>query len=95
MGLCYTLQVKYVLTPHMLTSHNKLIIHRNGKGSFTTLSSSRHLPCTAIEGSVKIPDLHDKPTPTTVGGLSVAVASVSIGYFAHRVILMFGRWRGH
>ncbi|KAF8222298.1 hypothetical protein L208DRAFT_1323430 [Tricholoma matsutake] len=34
---------------------------------------------TAIEGSAKVPNLHDKPTPTAIGGLGLATASVERG----------------
>ena len=48
----------------------------------------------AIEGSVRIPDLHDKPMTAAVGGLGLAAASVCTVYFARSVVLTVDRSRG-
>lgn len=48
----------------------------------------------AIEGSVRVPGLHDQSTLAAVGGLGLAAASVSIAYYACGVVLIAHRWRG-
>ena len=43
---------------------------------FVLQAFAAHL--SAIEGSVNVPDLHDKPSPATIGALGLAAASVSM-----------------
>lgn len=51
----------------------------------------------AIEGSVKVPDLHglDKPTPVMAGGLGLAAASVRTEHFPRIILTAYTRWKGH
>jgi hypothetical protein len=65
------------------------------RSPFVLQTFAAHLA--AIEGSVKISSLHDidKPTPTMVGGLGLAAASVSTAHRACRAVLTTYRWRGH
>jgi hypothetical protein len=48
----------------------------------------------AIEGSMRILDLHDKPTTMAVGGLGLATTLVRTVYFACSVALTVDRSRG-
>ena len=50
----------------------------------------------AIEGAVKVPNLHGpgKPIPVMAGGLGLAAASVSVAYFL-QIVLTTCRWKGH
>jgi hypothetical protein len=46
------------------------------RGPFILQTFAAHL--SAIEGSVNVPGLHDKPAPAAVGALGMAAASVCI-----------------
>jgi hypothetical protein len=59
---------------------------------FVLQTFAAHL--TAIEASMRIPDLHNKPTTVAVGGLGLATASVHTVYFACSVVLTVDRSRG-
>jgi hypothetical protein len=48
----------------------------------------------AIEGSTRIPNLHDNPMTMTVGGLGLAAMLVCTVYFACSVVLTVDRSRG-
>lgn len=64
------------------------------RSPFVLQAFAAHL--TAIEGSIRVPDLHDKPTATATGGLGLAAASVRTVYFApsRGVVLTINRWKG-
>jgi hypothetical protein len=52
---------------------------------FVLQTFAAHL--TAIKGSMRVPNLHDKLTATTMGRLGLAATSVCTVYFAYRVVL--------
>lgn len=61
-------------------------------GPFVLQAFAAHL--SAIDGSARVPNLHDKPTPNAVGALGLAAASVSALYHAHSIFLISDRWSG-
>lgn len=90
---------KKVRDPEMPTSHLMVNYSQKWKGlfrgPFVLQTFAAHL--TAIEGSAKVPGLHDvdKPTLAMVGGLGLAAASVSTAPCAGvRLSLTTHRWRG-
>lgn len=60
------------------------------RGTFVLQAFGVHL--SAIEGSARVPDPHDKPSHNAVGASDLAAASVSALYCAHRVFLIIDRW---
>jgi hypothetical protein len=61
-------------------------------GPFILQTFAAHL--SALDSSVKVPGLHDKPSPPAVGGLGMADASVRVVYCATQILLIIDRWRG-
>jgi hypothetical protein len=62
------------------------------RGPFVLQTFAAHL--SAIEGSVCVPNLHDKPSPNAVGALGLAAASVRAFYHVWRIFLIMDRWSG-
>jgi len=64
------------------------------RGPFVLQVFAAHL--SAIDSSVRVPNLHDgKPTPDAIGALGLAAASVCALYRVCRTFLITNRWSEH
>jgi hypothetical protein len=61
-------------------------------GPFVLQAFAAHL--SAIDGSARVPNLHDTPSPNAVGALGLAAASVCVLYRVCRIFLITDRWSG-
>jgi hypothetical protein len=62
------------------------------RGPFVLQTFAAHL--SAIDGSTRVPGLHDKHSPNAVGALGLAAASVHAFYRTWRIFLIADRWSG-